>query len=256
MSHEDPAFLLVTEEPNPSLEVQSEDVKIQDSTGVHLWQALGTIASTIVDQSKKAYDTYSKEFVNVASSIKDEAIEAYHVQEEALRPQIETVKNEVASIPDKLATEASFVVDVFNEKLGLRPSQPASTQPKMMFNEDFLLTDHSSHPLWSAYKLKGFMQIQDVQQSAILRNDAELDALHTATVPKILSSDRFWKSWMFFKFIQRNPVNEAAAPQFRPSADWESWENEELGTPMIVETSGTHPLCKSETVSEGWSDWE
>lgn len=239
---------------------EPESTKEEQSEGVHLWDAIKAIKETITEQSSKAIGTYSKEVSSFMTALKEEASEAIHIQEESFKEQFGQAKSEAGTFTETLKKEASNFIDVFNDTIGFTVDETdemvvlkSSMEP---INSTFLTSDHAVHPGWVEFKQAGSPPLLEAHKQAILANDRSISDLYNEVVPSIIASDRFWDGWLFYKHLQKSRTSAPKA-QTKPKVqtDWESWDNEELKTPVESAKTKSSVASSSDTKDE-WVEWE
>lgn len=230
----------------------------QQPEGVHLWDAIKAIKETITEQSAKAIDTYSKEVSSFVTALKEEASEAFQIQEESFKEQFGQAKSEAGNLTETLKKEATNIIEVFSDTIGLTTDEPEEEGVVLKSNMEpisstFLTSDHAIHPGWVGFKQARTLPLLETHKQAILSNDNSLFDLYKEVVPSMISHDHFWDGWLFYKHLEklRTSVLKTKTKQSN-QPDWESWDNEELK----VEGQSKPQVSPSQEPQDEWVEWE
>lgn len=232
----------------------------QQPEGVHLWDAIKAITETFTEQSAKAIDTYSKEVSSFVTALKEEASEAIHIQEESFKEQFGQAKSEAGNLTETLKKEATHIIEVFSDTVGLTPDNPEEEDVVQKsdlepISSTFLTCDHAIHPGWVGFKHERTQPLLETHKQAILSNDKSLFDLYKEVVPSMISHDHFWDGWLFHKHLEklRTSVLKAKTQQ-STQPDWESWDNEDLN---VEGQNKTKPqVSPAQEPKDEWVEWE
>lgn len=203
------------------------------------------------------FESCSHEVMEFASAIKDEASEALIIQEQALKDHLSDLSS--IDIKQHLKQDASDFVQVFTDSIGISADMEendAIERSNIILGEEFLTSDHSTHPLWSDYKDRPSLTLSEAQKVAILTNDKSLGALHREIVPMMISDESFWKGWLFHRFIVANPENSSKVASRTPPGpeEWSSWDGD--AHLSSKEVNSVMSLSNPAMGNNDWDEWE
>lgn len=188
--------------------------------------------------------------------LKEEATEALQIQEEAIKNQIKTVRD-LESVPVSEDSGASGLWAVVGDAFGfvapdeLDDTQNADSSLSQIFDDTFLIADHSLHPQWTQFKASPQPPLQDAHKQAIKANDESLQALYNETVPEMVTEDQFWRAWLFYQFLKK-AQDSRKAPKPKTNIEWDTWDTEELTTPNTRDFGGLG--AGKEGID--WEEWD
>lgn len=191
-------------------------------------------------------NTYAKELSEFVSAVKEEAAEAIHVQEEALK-EAWTANQSVQP------KEEGGFLETIKSSFGLVADEDDISPESGGGNKldvDFLTSDHAINPRWAEFKASKKVPLLEAHKQAILLNDAQAGELFKELVPGIIGEQGFWDGWLFHAFLQKSKPAKVKRSQTPTAVEWEAWDNEILATPVKEKAAA------EASKDDGWDDWE
>jgi hypothetical protein len=202
------------------------------------------------------------------ANVKEEATEAFHIQEKSIKSQISELSEEIdAALPQKVKEDASnifkYIGGIIFETEDEDEGKPAILKTEFIdiaFDSAFLTSDHTIDSKWVEFKQLDSSKLLNVHKQTILANDSNLKELHQETVPNFVSENAFWEHWSYYNFLKKNPKKKPAASLNKEKdSDWGSWDIEEAS--VLSSPKEAPALLKEEvkiednTAAADWDEW-
>lgn len=202
--------------------------------------------------------TYTHELGGFLSTVKEEASEAFHIQEKAFKSQLGEISEGIdAALPEKVKEDASNIFKyiggmIFETDDEEEPTIMKTEAMDVIFDSAFLTIDHTIDIKWHDFKELATPQMLELHKKTILSNDQNLMNLYQETVPSFISEEMFWEKWSYHNFLKKNPKKMAPSPHPEKGSDWGTWDVEEASVLSVSKETSQEPL---EANGEGWDEW-